>query len=238
MTQKHLNYLLLAALSVPLCLIALYFMGCATVSCPQPESVTGKKHILRTVLVVDRFIDEGGSLELDENAQVYTRDGTGFGNKFILKCGSLWAKQTGIELEIVETIVIPRWKWADPYESMDEFKAIISHIDPKTYDIAIGIGMSLGSVGQGVAAAFFMVPVWAGFIEDKYRRYIRLKDAEDVWMCQHELAHCFDFSLDHTGGLLGPIAVMSTNSPCLLPKDLANILSNKFRDFNKPVVYK
>ncbi|HDO36648.1 MAG TPA: hypothetical protein ENH07_10210 [Nitrospirae bacterium] len=234
MVHKHFTYLLLSIIAFLLCVLLISFMGCGTMSCPRLD--TGQIRILRTVLVVDSFTDGGGAIDIDENTQAYVRpEETGYGNKFILKCGQQWFEQTGIKIEIVETIKITKWYESNAEDAVKELQKLVSHIDPSSYDIAVGMGMSLSSTIGAASAVFIPMPLWAGAIEDEYRRYIRLKTT-DCWIFQHELAHAFVFGTLHSGGLLSAFTVFSTTSTCLLEDDFDEVMENKFRDFNIPVV--
>ena len=220
MTHRRLNNLFIAIISALICAFLISLMGCGTPTCQR--QYTGGVRTLDTVFVVDKHSAD-------------------YGLGFINRCGHAWFLQTGIKINVIETIQIAEWKAFNHDTAIDELKEIVNQrLALEEYDIVIGLGSSVEGAMTTCLTMFVPIPTWAGVIDELERRYIRLK-MTDCWIMQHELAHAFVFSHVHSDeGLLGPMGVsffpgMSINSVCLTKTDWDEVMRNKYRNFNVPI---
>jgi len=211
MRHKRYDYLFISILCLSICIYILSTFGCGGLSCPRTD--TEPHRTVDVLLVYDTHATDA--------------------YEFVEACGCKWFEQTGIKLNIIEVMRIKEWKESGYDECLAELKSLS---DGHDCDMVIGIGMSLSSAMVHATALVVPMPVWMGVIDDNYRYLIRLK-MNDCWTLQHELAHAFVFTHDHSStGLLTPLAWsclpgIVLNSPCLNDEDISELQSNKFRDF-------
>jgi len=126
-------------------------------------------------------------------------------------------KQLGIHLEAVY------------YQPIHFEKRECDFMLDKVHDSAVHLP---GNIDIAVVFVSFKIPgtlfLWRGVIDDSYRRYIILRRSIKVLI--HEIGHCFIFSHSHSSnGVMKSIPSTTYFSP----GDRAEILKNKWRDFNE-----
>ena len=149
-------------------------------------SITGQVRVLNVALVVD-----------EENRLS--------GPEFVESCGQKWFEQTGIKLNVVKTIIIPEWEESGIDEALMELSEVMqdSGYPRSDYDIAVGVGASSGTKLKTYIGYFIPFPSWRGATDNATRSLIRVS-GHGCWYFQHELAHLFVLSHDHSEyGMLG-----------------------------------
>jgi len=143
-------------------------------------------------------------------------------------------KQVGIRLQIC---LLQPITWEEK-SSLGERLHVINRAAKKygreKFDIAIGFEYS---ASDAILAA--LIGGMRGITDDTYRRYVVVKTA-DEYVLAHEICHTFIFSHGHSAtGLMQSMTISvfpgtpGINTTIYLsPEDRAEVLENKWRDFN------
>jgi len=201
---------------VAVCLLVLSGCGLRAVpDCALPEQELRHVRNVSAVIVIDEQTARDGMAEFLEEA---------FG---------IFFRQTGIRARIGDWKTT-RWKGSSRTELLQQLEDEMRRYG-RPFDVAIAI-YEMDPLQQ---LGFNLVGGWGGVIDDEYRRFIVVR-RDRVRVLVHELGHAFLFRRVHTGGVMEAFNVCmigdrlcDNDSVCFLDSDAAEIIRNKWRDFEE-----